>query len=150
MNLSKLVEDWFLSIGCFKIDCGDNSLACTLFYILCCNSGVLTLNCLDCLKIILGRLITTCFDLFICCFPFCSCYELLSLNFMSWVAKSLVTLQILIGVYKEDMNSSNLTSPNYNYQKEKKKMFWVWWVYSECDCVVIRCKWCLIFIWSLL
>ena len=42
---------------------------------------------------------------------------------MSWVAKSLVTLQILIGVYKEDMNSSNLTSPNYNYQKEKKKCF---------------------------
>ena len=120
MNLSKLVEDWFLSIGCFKIDCGDNSLACTLFYILCCNSGVLTLNCLDCLKIILGRLITTCFDLFICCFPFCSCYELLSLNFMSWVAKSLVTLQLLL-VFTTKTWTVQISLPLTIIIKKKKK-----------------------------
>ena len=75
------------------------------------------------MKIILGRLITTCFDLFICCLPFCSYYELLSLNFMSWVAKSLVAQQILLGVYNKDIQSSNPTSPNYNYQKEEKKNY---------------------------
>ena len=42
---------------------------------------------------------------------------------MSWVAKSLVAQQIFLGVYNKDIQSSNPTSPNYNYQKEEKKNY---------------------------